>query len=184
MRRIVFVLAAVVASAGAVSHMAPASGKADREGARIFGGKIPTGYRDWTLISVAHEAGSLDDLRAILGNDVATKAYREGKLPFPDGAIIARLAWSYIPSEKKTKSLAIPNPSWLGHPRKGFSSWSRTQEYTSRPTAGDSPNLTTANLPTKQRSRAVCPAMSPPELATLSTPVMHLEGRMTRGAPV
>jgi hypothetical protein len=74
--------------------MAPASGKADREGARIFGGKIPTGYRDWTLISVAHEAGSLDDLRAILGNDVAVKANREGKLPFPDGAVIARLAWS------------------------------------------------------------------------------------------
>jgi hypothetical protein len=52
---------------------------------------------------VAHEAGNNNDLRAVLGNDVAIKAYREGKLPFPDGAIIARLAWSYVPSEQNNK---------------------------------------------------------------------------------
>ena len=28
---------------------------------------------------MAHEKGNLNDLRAILGNDVAIKAYREGK---------------------------------------------------------------------------------------------------------
>jgi cytochrome P460 len=52
---------------------------------------------------VAHEEGNLNDFRAILGNDIAIKAYREGKLPFPDGTIIARLAWSYIPSVKNNK---------------------------------------------------------------------------------
>jgi len=52
---------------------------------------------------VAHEAGNLNDLRAILGNDVAMKAYREGKLPFPDGTIIARLAWEYVSSEENNK---------------------------------------------------------------------------------
>jgi len=52
---------------------------------------------------VAHEAGNNNDLRAILGNDVAIKAYREGKLPFPDGTIIVRLAWSYVPSEENNK---------------------------------------------------------------------------------
>jgi hypothetical protein len=52
---------------------------------------------------VAHEAGNLNDLRAVLGNDVAIKAYREGKIPFPDGTIIARLAWSYVPSEENDK---------------------------------------------------------------------------------
>jgi hypothetical protein len=57
----------------------------------------------WKLISVAHEEGSLNDLRALLGNDVTIKAYREGKLPFPDGTIIARLAWSYVPSEENNK---------------------------------------------------------------------------------
>jgi hypothetical protein len=76
---------------------------ADDQAAPIFGIKIPQGYRDWKLISVAHEAGNLNDLRAVLGNDLAVKAYREGKLPFPDGAIIARLAWSYVPSEENDK---------------------------------------------------------------------------------
>jgi len=52
---------------------------------------------------VAHEAGNLNDLRAVLGNDAAIKAYREEKLVFPDGTIIARLAWSYIPSEENNK---------------------------------------------------------------------------------
>jgi hypothetical protein len=50
------------------------------------------------LINVAHEAGDLNDLRAVLGNAVALKAFQEGTLPFPDGAIIARLAWKYVPS--------------------------------------------------------------------------------------
>ena len=58
----------------------------------IFEVKIPPGYRDWRLISVAHEQGNLNDLRAILGNDIAIKAARERTLPYPDGTIIARLA--------------------------------------------------------------------------------------------
>lgn len=58
-----------------------AASPADDQAAPIFGIKIPPGYRDWKLISVAHEEGKLNDLRAILGNDVAIKAYREGKLP-------------------------------------------------------------------------------------------------------
>src|SRR5262245_34676272 len=90
MRRIAFALVAVAALAGAVASVAPGSGQADEEAAPIFGVKIPPGYRDWRLISVAHEEGNLNDLRAILGNDVAIKASREGKLPFPDGTIIAR----------------------------------------------------------------------------------------------
>src|SRR5215216_2740321 len=100
MRRIVFALVAVVALAGVVASMAPASGQADGEAAPIFGVQIPPGYHDWRLISVAHEEGDLNDLRAILGNDVAIEAYREGQLPFPDGTIIARLAWSYVASEE------------------------------------------------------------------------------------
>jgi Cytochrome P460 len=78
---------------------APANGAA----APVFDVEIPAGYRDWKLISVAHEAGNLNDLRAVLGNDIALKAYREGRLPFPDGAIIARLAWKYVPSEENNK---------------------------------------------------------------------------------
>jgi hypothetical protein len=99
----VYALGAVVALTGMVVYMAHASERADGKTAPIFGIKIPPGYRDWKLISVAHEAGNNNDIRAILGNDVAIKAYREGKLPFPDGAIIARLAWSYVASEENNK---------------------------------------------------------------------------------
>ncbi len=101
MRRIVFALVALAALAGVAASMAPASGQSDGAAAPMFG--IPPGYRDWKLISVAHEEGDLNDLRAVLGNDVAIKAYREGTLPFPDGAIIARLAWGYVPSEENDK---------------------------------------------------------------------------------
>jgi hypothetical protein len=103
MKGIAYLLGAVIALTGAVVYMAHASGQADGEAAPIFGVKVPPGYRDWKLVSVAHEAGNLNDFRAVLGNEVAIKAYREGKLPFPDGAIIVRLAWSYVPSEENNK---------------------------------------------------------------------------------
>ena len=103
MKRTAFLLVAVAALAGFVASMAPASGHAAVEAAPIFGITIPPGYRDWKLISVAHEEGNLNDFRAILGNDTAIKAYREEKLPFPDGAIIVRLAWRYVPSEENNK---------------------------------------------------------------------------------
>ena len=119
MRRIVFVLVAVGALAGVVATMAPVSGQADGEAAPIYGVKIPPGYRDWRLISVAHEEGSLNDLRAILGNDVAIKAAREGKLPYPDGTIIARLAWSYDPLEESSKAFGRPQSFVAGPPKNG-----------------------------------------------------------------
>jgi hypothetical protein len=102
MKRIPLVLA-IITLVGVVASSTSRSGHADSETAPIYGVKIPSGYRDWKLISVAHEEGNLNDLRAILGNDVAIEAYREGKLPFPDGTIIARLAWSYVPSEENNK---------------------------------------------------------------------------------
>ncbi|MGA7287632.1 MAG: cytochrome P460 family protein, partial [Terriglobales bacterium] len=103
MKGFAYLLVAVVALNGVVVYVAHASGRSNEDADPIFGIKIPPGYRDWKLISVAHEAGNLNDLRALLGNDLAIKAYREGKLPFPDGTIIARLAWSYVPSEENNK---------------------------------------------------------------------------------
>jgi hypothetical protein len=119
MKQIIFVLFAVVALAGVVASTAPTSGHADGEAAPIFVTKIPPGYRDWRLISVAHEEGSLNDIRAILGNDVAIKAYREGKLPFPDGTIIARIAWSYDASEENNKVFGQPQSFVAGSPKNG-----------------------------------------------------------------
>ena len=119
MRRIVFLLVAVGALACAGGYMTPASGQAGKEAAPIFGVKIPAGYRDWRLISVAHEEGNLNDLRAILGNDVAIGASRQGKLPFPDGTIIARLAWSYDPLEESSKAFGRPQTFVAGPPKNG-----------------------------------------------------------------
>jgi hypothetical protein len=103
MKRLSIFLLAATAGAFVFAAIPFTAGRADDAAPPIFGGKMPAGYRDWKLISVAHEEGNLNDLRAVLGNDSAIKAYREGKLPFPDGAIIARLAWSYVPSEENNK---------------------------------------------------------------------------------
>jgi hypothetical protein len=85
----------------------------------IFATNIPPGYRDWRLISVAREEGTLDDIRAILGNDIAVKAYREGTLPFPEGAIIARIAWSYDASEENNKTFGKAQSFVAGAPKNG-----------------------------------------------------------------
>jgi hypothetical protein len=118
-RRIVFVLVAVVALGSGVADMAPASRQADGEAAPISGLKIPAGYRDWRLISVAREEGTLDDVRAVLGNDIAIETYREGKLPFPEGTVIARLAWGYVPSEENNKVFGRVQSFVAGPPKNG-----------------------------------------------------------------
>jgi hypothetical protein len=74
------------------------------------------------VYSVSQEAGTLNSIGAVLGNDVAIKAYREAKLPFPDGTIIALCATATFRRRKTTKSLAKPNLSFLGKPRI-FSLW-------------------------------------------------------------
>ena len=102
--------------------MSPVSGQSDGGAAPIYGIKLPQGYRDWRLISVARLAAGKSDqalvearmarkqLRAQLGNDIAIKAFREGKLPFPDGAIIAALHWNEVSSDENDKVLAIGFP--------------------------------------------------------------------------
>ena len=100
MRQITFLLIAVAIAAGVVALR---TGAADAQAAPVFVTKIPPGYRDWRLISVAHEEGNLHSFAAILGNDVAIKAYRDGTLPFPDGTIIAALHYRHIPSEENNK---------------------------------------------------------------------------------
>ncbi len=85
----------------------------------LFVTELPPGYRDWRLISVAREEGDLDDIRAILGNDIAIKAYREGTLPFPEGAIIARLAWSYVASDENNRAFGRAQSFVADHPKNG-----------------------------------------------------------------
>jgi hypothetical protein len=116
MKQSAFLLVTAVAVAGIVALSVTAFGYADEKAAPIFGIRVFPGYRDWRLISVAHEEGNLNDIRAILGNDVAIKAYRADTLPFPDGTVIARIAWSYVPSEENNKVFGrrqsfVPGPA-------------------------------------------------------------------------
>ena len=111
------VIAMVAITIGLTTH---ASGLADKDDSPIFLSKVPEGYRDWRLIAVSRLTTSNGNgpaakpdtpktgsqLRAELGNDIAIKAYREGKLPFPDGAIIVALHWDEVSSEKNNKVLA------------------------------------------------------------------------------
>jgi len=86
---------------------------AESNGSPIYGVTIPAGYRDWRLISVKQltgEGGKLKQLRAQLGNDIAITAFREGKLPFPDGAIVAALHWNEVSSDADNKVLASGFP--------------------------------------------------------------------------
>ena len=100
MRRIAYLFIAVAMVAGVV---ALGTIHADVQADPIFVTDIPPGYRDWKLISVAHEEGNLHSFAAILGNDVAIKAYREGRIPFPDGSSIAALHYGHVPSEENNK---------------------------------------------------------------------------------
>ena len=115
-RSILIAAAAAAALVGVIAYLAPASAQGDGEAAPIFVDKIPSGYRDWRLISVAHEEGNLHSFAAILGNEVAIKAFREGKLPFPDSTIIAALHWRHVPSEENNKVFGrhqsfVPGPA-------------------------------------------------------------------------
>lgn len=126
MKRIAFLLVAVAALAGGVAWMAPSSraqnnnGQADtgmaaqkpaadtttqtgiKEPRPVNVTTIPSGYRDWKFVSAAHEADGLNDIRVVIGNDKAIRAYRAGK-PFPEGTIIGRVAWKMVPSDENNK---------------------------------------------------------------------------------
>ena len=112
---LVVVVALVCVVAGQETSKEPGSEAA----AAISGGKLPPGYRDWRLISVAREVGSLDDIRAVLGNDVAIQAYREGTRPFPEGTIIARIALAYLPSEENNRIFGKAQSFVAGPPKNG-----------------------------------------------------------------
>lgn len=89
---------------------------ADDDDAQIFLSEIPAGYREWRFISVAHEEGNLNSFASILGNDIAVRAYREGKLPFPDGAIIAALHYRFVQSAENNKAFGRDQSFVAGAP--------------------------------------------------------------------
>jgi len=94
----------IVASVAVIAALTPStSGQTGQNAAPVWVTKMPAGYRDWKWISSAHEEGNLNSIGAVLGNDVAIKAYSEKTLPFPDGTIIAALHYRYTSSEENNK---------------------------------------------------------------------------------
>ncbi len=116
MKRIAFFLLAATILVNLAAFTVSATRRPGQAAAPIFVTKIPPGYRDWKVVSVAHEAGDLNDIRAVLGNDIAIKAYREGKLPFPEGAIVGRIAWGYVASEENNKAFGREQSFVAGPP--------------------------------------------------------------------
>jgi hypothetical protein len=99
------VLLIVVIAAYAITTAACTPVRAESAASPVYGVTIPDGFRDWQVISVSQEAGNLNELRVILGNPAAMAAFRSGKLPFPDGAIIAKVAWKRTPSVVDNRAL-------------------------------------------------------------------------------
>lgn len=89
-----------LAAATLAGMIAARPGDGDANVSPVFGVSLPSGYRAWQVVSVAHEAGQLNDIRVILGNDIAMRAYRRGARPFPDGTRLVRIAWKMVPSPR------------------------------------------------------------------------------------
>jgi hypothetical protein len=102
--------AAFLATATSLSAGALAEGASSEE-SPIYGVKIPAGYRDWKVIAVSTlKTDKADQLRVQFGNEIALKAIKEGRLPFPDGSIIAARHWTRVSSEENNQVLAGPFP--------------------------------------------------------------------------
>lgn len=98
----VVVTAAVVCVVAGLSSASQTVANKDTAGSGaaspIYGVTLPEGYRTWPLVAPAEEGKPLDELRAVLGNPIAMAAYAKGQLPFPDGAVLVKLAWKRTPS--------------------------------------------------------------------------------------
>lgn len=83
---------------------------------RSTGSQFPRDTATWQLISVTHEEGDFNQLRAALGNPIAMKAYREGKFPFPDDSIIVALHWKRVPSDESNQAFGRVQAFFAGSP--------------------------------------------------------------------
>ena len=116
MKPIAYPFAGILVAVAVVVFSAPAAGPSGQEGAAPYVTSVPQGYRDWTFVSVAHEEGSFHSIGAVLANDVAIKAYRQGTLPYPDGSILAALHYRHTASEENDKVFGQPQSFVAGQP--------------------------------------------------------------------
>jgi hypothetical protein len=174
MKHFTFFLVAVATMAGLVALIVPAPGHANGESTPLFVTDVPRGYRDWKWISSAHEAGNLNSLGAVLGNDVAINAFRDGKLPFPDGTIIAALHYRNVPSEENNKVFGQAQSFVPGSPTNIQFMVKDSTKYAA--TGGWGFAHFAAGKPGDAAFMKTCfPCTRRPKRATLSLLVMHLD---------
>jgi hypothetical protein len=162
-----------------VGSSASVSGHTDEAASPIYGVTVPPGYRDWKIIAVAQlKTDKVDQMRAQFGNEIAIKAYKEGKLPFPDGAIIVALHWTRVSSEENNNVLAGPFPGAqsfvVGSPVNMQVMVKDSKKYVA--TGGWGFGDFTDGKPANEAvHRPASPATNLPRIATLSSLVTRLE---------
>jgi hypothetical protein len=102
MHRYASMAVVLLAAAGILFPAFPVATAADILAAPS-GVTIPKGYRDWQVVAPS-QRDDTDEIRVILGNSIAMKAFRANTLPFPDGAILAKLAWKRVKSPEFPKT--------------------------------------------------------------------------------
>jgi len=110
MRHPAAIVVALLAAAWVLSLPTPAATAADIVAAPT-GVTIPKGYRNWQVVAPS-QRDDKDEIRVILGNNIAMKALRAKRIPFPDGSILAKLAW------KRVKSAEFDNTFVPGEPQR------------------------------------------------------------------
>ena len=110
MPRLATIVVALLAAAGVLFPAVPTDSAAEIVAAPT-GVTIPKGYRDWQVVAPS-QRDDKDEIRVILGNNITMKALRAKQLPFPDGAILAKLAW------KRAKSAEFDNTFVPGEPQR------------------------------------------------------------------
>jgi hypothetical protein len=168
------VLLLILIAAGVIAFSAPVSGHADEVASPIYGVTLPTAYRDWRLISMTHEEGGFNQFRAQLGNDTAIKAYREGNIPFSDGAIMVALHWNRVPSDDDNKVFGKVQAFVDGSPVNMQVMVKDSQKYSA--TGGWGFGDFTDGEPADEAKHTTCfLCHQPRKITILSSPVTHLE---------
>jgi hypothetical protein len=105
-RPLIATAAALFLAVGAASVAQP-----QQQASPIFGVTIPAGYRNWEFVASSQETGDLDELRAVVGNALSMAAYRNATLPFPDGAILVKLAYKRVQSSEFPAAFVPGSPT-------------------------------------------------------------------------
>jgi hypothetical protein len=108
-------ISSLTIAAGIASATLFGAQRSEVERSPIYGVTVPVGYRNWEFVAPSHEAGTLDELRLIVANKRAMKAYRASTLPFPDGTVLVKLAWKHVPLTMPSDFSAPPQAYVSGH---------------------------------------------------------------------